>query len=90
MPKSYTNLLYHIVFSTRERRPLITAERRPRLYEYIGGTIRDLGGISLAIGGGSRYIANQERHHAKRSFREEFIEMLRVNEIGFDEKFLWR
>ena len=38
----------------------------------------------------SRYIANQERHHAKRSFREEFIEMLRVNEIGFDEKFLWR
>ena len=51
MSKSYTNLLYHIVFSTRERRPLITPERRPRLYEYIGGIIRNLGGISLATGG---------------------------------------
>jgi len=30
---------------------LITAEVRPRLYEYIGGTIRGLGGVSLEIGG---------------------------------------
>jgi putative transposase len=51
MPKSYTNLLYHIVFSTHDRRPLITPDRRPELYEYIGGTVRGLGGISLAIGG---------------------------------------
>jgi putative transposase len=35
------------------------------------------------------YIANQEAHHKKRSFREEFIEMLNVNDIEFDEKFLW-
>ena len=33
MSDSYTNLLYHIVFSTKERRPLITAEYEPRLYE---------------------------------------------------------
>ena len=51
MPKSYTNLLYHIVFSTSERRPLITPDRRESLYEYIGGTVRGLGGISLSIGG---------------------------------------
>jgi putative transposase len=37
----------------------------------------------------SSYIARQEQHHKKRTFREEFIGMLRVNEIAFDEKFLW-
>lgn len=51
MPRSYTNLLYHIVFSTKDRRPLIRHEREDRLYEYIGGIIRGLGGICLAIGG---------------------------------------
>ena len=30
---------------------MITPEVKPRLYEYIGGTIRGLGGVSLAIGG---------------------------------------
>jgi putative transposase len=45
MPDSYTNLLYHIVFSTKDRRPLITPEYEIRLYDYLGGTIRKLGGI---------------------------------------------
>ena len=51
MGDSYINLLYHIVFSTKDRRPLLTAEYELRLYDYIGGTIRDLGGISLALNG---------------------------------------
>ncbi|HVF47001.1 MAG TPA: IS200/IS605 family transposase [Pyrinomonadaceae bacterium] len=51
MPHSYTNLLYHIVFSTKERHPFISPEFEERLYEYIGGTIRGLGGVCLEIGG---------------------------------------
>jgi len=51
MGHSYTNLLYHIVFSTKDRRPLITPDYEVRLYDYIGGTIRELGGISLALNG---------------------------------------
>ena len=51
MSKSYTNLIYHIVFSTKDRQPLITTHHKERLYEYIGGTIRGLGGILLAING---------------------------------------
>lgn len=51
MPRSYTNLIYHVVFSTKDRRPLIISEREERLYEYIGGIIRGLGGILLAING---------------------------------------
>ena len=51
MPRSYTNLIYHIVFSTKDRLPTITGDREERLYEYIGGTIRWLGGIALKING---------------------------------------
>jgi REP element-mobilizing transposase RayT len=49
MSDSYTNLLYHIVFSTKDRRPLITPEYETRLHDYIGGTIRSCGGICLEL-----------------------------------------
>ena len=51
MAHSYTNLLFHIIFGTKERRPLIDVDFEPRLYEYIGGTIRGLKATSLEIGG---------------------------------------
>jgi hypothetical protein len=52
MPDSYTNLLYHIVFSTKDRRPIIAPEYEPRIYYYIGGTIRSLvGGTIRSLGG---------------------------------------
>jgi putative transposase len=146
MPQSYTNLIYHIVFATKNRQPLITDDVKSRLYDYIGGTIRRTGGIALAINGMEdhvhvlaklrpdksvsdvlrdlkanssgwmhdvfpeledfswqngygaftvsasqidkvkEYIANQEEHHRKIvSFRDEFIKLLKANEIEFDE-----
>ena len=51
MSKSYANLIYHFVFSTKDRRPLITSDREERLHQYIGGIVRNLGGISLGING---------------------------------------
>ena len=48
---AYTNFLYHIVFGTKGRLPLINKEIRPRLHQYLGGTVRGLGGIALEIGG---------------------------------------
>jgi putative transposase len=56
MSQSFTNLIYHIVFSTKNRQPLITDEVKSRLYEYIGGTIRKQGGISLAINGMNDHV----------------------------------
>ena len=56
MSDSYTNLLFHIVFSTKDRRPLITSEYEPRIYDYIGGTIRSLGGICLELNGTEDHI----------------------------------
>ena len=56
MADSCTNLLYHIVFSTKDRRPLITPEYEVRLYDYIGGTLRQAGGISLELNGTDDHI----------------------------------
>jgi len=56
MSDSYTNLLYHIVFSTKDRQPLITDDYQLRLYDYIGGTIRASGGISLGINGTEDHV----------------------------------
>jgi REP element-mobilizing transposase RayT len=48
---SYTNLLYHIVFSTKNREPSLEPGMRPRLFEYLGGAVRSEGGTALAING---------------------------------------
>ncbi len=51
MPSTYSSLSYHIVFSTKNRAPLITDALRNRLYEYLGGVIRSEGGSLTEIGG---------------------------------------
>ncbi len=147
MPSTWSQVLLHIVFSTKGRKPLIEATGADDLYGFIGGIVRDEGGTLLAIGGmpdhihmlarwrtdksiselvrdvktrSSRwmrqsrgvkpfawqvgygvfsvsqsqarvvktYIKNQPAHHAKRSFREELVSMLKVHEVEYDEKYL--
>jgi len=51
MPSTYLSLHYHLVFGTKDRRPLIRPEWQSRLHDYLGGTIRGLGGFPQAIGG---------------------------------------
>jgi putative transposase len=34
-----------------------------------------------------RYIANQEEHHRKKSFREELIEMLERAKVEYDARY---
>ena len=36
-----------------------------------------------------RYILNQETHHRKRSFQDEFRQFLKKYEIAFDERYVW-
>ncbi|MEX2316820.1 MAG: IS200/IS605 family transposase [Pirellulales bacterium] len=49
MPSTYTNLLYHIIFSTKNRIQLISENWEEELYRYIGGIIRNEGGVQLEI-----------------------------------------
>ena len=36
-----------------------------------------------------KYILNQETHHQKRSFREEYLEILRKNEVEFKDEYVF-
>ena len=39
--------------------------------------------------GVKRYILNQEKHHRKKDFKEELIELLEASGIKYDDRFLW-
>jgi putative transposase len=51
MGSTFFSLHHHIVFSTKERRPLIRPEWRPTLHRYLGGTVRGLGAVPEVVGG---------------------------------------
>jgi REP element-mobilizing transposase RayT len=56
MPSTYSSLHYHLVFSTKERLPLIGEEWQPRLHEYLGGMVRGMDGIALGVGGMADHV----------------------------------
>jgi putative transposase len=145
---TFTQIYYHIVFSTKSRRPTLSVAHHEDLYKYIWGVIQkndchlyringmeDHIHISTSLhptqclsdfvkdiklstsqwikdegrfpvfegwqeGYGAftyahkdkdnviRYIQHQKEHHKKRSFREEFIQMLTQAGISFEERFL--
>jgi REP element-mobilizing transposase RayT len=35
------------------------------------------------------YIKNQREHHRKKSFQEEYLELLKKHEVEYDERYLW-
>jgi hypothetical protein len=35
------------------------------------------------------YIRNQQEHHTKRTFEEEYRSFLIQNEVDFDERYVW-
>ncbi len=37
----------------------------------------------------SNYIANQKEHHNKRSFKDEYRDVLKEHGVEFDEKYVW-
>jgi len=56
MSHSYRSMLFHIVFATKERQPLIGSEIRHRLYGYIDTIIEDRFGHPIRIGGVEDHI----------------------------------
>ena len=56
MPGSFTNLIYHIVFSTKNRDDLISIRFEDDLYQYIGGIIRGEKGKMIKIGGTTNHL----------------------------------
>jgi REP element-mobilizing transposase RayT len=148
MSRTFTNLLTHVIFSTKDREPFIVPEIKFELLAYLGGLTRELKGkayginatadhvhllISLPpvvsisealrfiksnssgwvhdkrprrsfawqLGYGAfsvsksnapevlKYIGNQEHHHRKWTFKDEFVDLLRRHEIDYDERYIW-
>jgi len=149
MAHTDTNLLVHMIFSTKDRVPLLDAGLKSRRFPYMGGIVHELGGIALLVNGPSDhvhmllllpakttlleiaskvkanssgwvhrefpgkgtfawqtgyaaftvshsqkqsvldYIANQEEHHRKLSFKEELIAFLEKHEIQYDERYIF-
>ena len=56
MSHTYTNLLTHVVFSTKERLPLITSEIKSELFAYIGGLVKELKGKPVIVNGMSDHV----------------------------------
>ena len=53
---TYTALHYHIVFSTKNRQPLIGAQVRERIWAFLGGIAREDDMRALGIGGTADHI----------------------------------
>jgi REP element-mobilizing transposase RayT len=56
MAGTFTNLLYHLIFSTKNRKPYIQPEFEEELFRYMGGIIRGEGGIALEINGTADHV----------------------------------
>ena len=141
MSHSFSNLLIHLIFSTKCRRGFLSTGLRQRLFPYMGGIIREIKCRPIIIGGVEdhvhllielttndsvshvisilkanssrwihdeigirdfqwqrgyaafsvsqsiaprveRYIAQQEEHHRKKTFREELSEFFKANGIS--------
>lgn len=64
-----------------------TVDDRYRLFAWQDG----YGAFSVSYANKDRvvgYIANQEEHHKKKTFREEYIEFLKSNNIEYDERYV--
>ena len=95
MPSTYLSLHYHIVFGTKDRLPYINSAWRSCLHDYLGGTIRGLGGFSQSIGGVADHVhllVGLKATHCLADFMRELKKAASVwvhNEITMRE-FAWQ
>lgn len=91
---SYTNLNYHIVFSTKEHRPFLDDSETERLLEYIGGITGNMKATLLLAGGTSDHIHLAVRLHPELSIIE-FVRTIKTNSSKwvhetFSNTFSWQ
>lgn len=96
MASTFTKLLYHIVYSTKHRQPLIVPALRDDLYDYIGGIIRGEGGVLIEIGGIADHVHIVARFKTEPSVAQ-MIKTIKaksskcVNELpGRVDRFSWQ
>ena len=95
MSSTYLSLHYHLVFSTKERRPFILDEWREELHNYLGGTIKGLGGVAERVGGVSDHVHLLVGLRATHTLSDVLRELKKASsvwvhqEIG-EQRFAWQ
>ena len=100
MSQSLAQIYLHIVFSTQDRRPFLKDRPiREKMHGYLKGICKKQNCPWIAVGGTEdhvhiacrlvRYINDQENHHRRESFQDEFRRLLRKYHIDFDERYVW-
>ncbi|HEX6183085.1 MAG TPA: IS200/IS605 family transposase [Pyrinomonadaceae bacterium] len=56
MPQSLSSVLVHLVFSTKNREPYITAELEPELHAYMAAVFRECHSPALTINGTTNHV----------------------------------
>ncbi|MCH7226861.1 IS200/IS605 family transposase [Haloferula sp. A504] len=56
MPSTHTSLHYHLVFSTKNREPVIDRNWREDLHSYLGGIVKGSDGHPQGIGGVADHV----------------------------------
>ena len=148
MPQTHLSLHYHLVFHTKRNLPVIAADWRNRLHEFLGGCVNTAGGVPITIGGTNdhvhlviglkathrladvvkdikvasskwvhseigvlkfgwqngygaftvstsqldrvrKYVLGQEEYHRKRTSKDEYVKLLKMAGVDYEERFLW-
>ena len=87
MPRSLAQVWLHVIFSTKERRPFFqNSEFREEMFRMLAHHVKEAKCVSDSV---DTYIRNQEQHHAKLSFQEEYRIICQKHEIEIDERYVW-
>ena len=85
MAHTYTCLLNHIIFSTKERAPFIDTALRARLFAYMGGIVRELGAVALSINGTTDHVHMLVSMPATIALSD-FVSKVKANSSGWVHK----
>ena len=56
MPQSLSRLIVHLVFSTKNREPLLAPDCRGRMFDYLGGILKGLQCPPIRVGGAADHV----------------------------------
>ena len=99
MPQSLHQVYGHIVYSTKDRRPLIDGEMEPRLHSYLAGIVRDLGREAILIIGmpdhvhllfrASKSVADQDFIRDLKGSSSKWMSEQGVKEFAWQKGYGW-
>jgi hypothetical protein len=82
MAGTYSQIYIQVVFAVQGRQNLLQKEWRQEGYGAFSYSHSQIESVY-------NYILNQETHHAKQSFKDEYMDFLKKFEIEHDEKYLF-